>query len=42
VDTKEKIDEALPVIVEMVTDGLIVLSDVEVIRYADNEEKRKC
>ncbi|SRR6266567_7705461 len=41
VDTEEKIDEALPVIDEMVGDGLIVLSDVEVIRYADNKAKRK-
>jgi PII-like signaling protein len=40
VDTEEKIDEALSVIDEMVGDGLIVLSDVEVIRYANRKSKR--
>jgi PII-like signaling protein len=33
VDTEEKINEVLPVLDEMVDEGLIVLSDVEVIKY---------
>jgi hypothetical protein len=33
VDTEEKIKEVLPVLDEMVNEGLIVLSDVEIIKY---------
>lgn len=33
VDTKEKIEMALPVIEEMVNEGLILLTDVNVIKY---------
>ena len=33
VDSKEKIDELLPHIDEMVTEGLVCLSDVEIVAY---------
>ena len=33
VDSKEKIDELLPYIDEMVTDGLVTLERVQVIKY---------
>ncbi len=34
VDTEEKIRTILPVLDEMVAEGLLVLSDVEVVKYA--------
>jgi PII-like signaling protein len=34
VDKEEKIREILPVLDEMVSEGLVALSDVEVIKYA--------
>jgi PII-like signaling protein len=34
VDNEEKISNVLPVLDEMVSEGLVVLSDVEVIKYA--------
>jgi PII-like signaling protein len=37
VDTEEKIQGFLPVLREMVDEGLIVMSDVEVIRYAHRD-----
>jgi len=37
VDTAEKIDRLLPVLDEMVDEGLIAMSDVEVIRYVHQE-----
>ena len=33
VDSEDRIREVLPMLDEMVTEGLVVLSDVEVIRY---------
>jgi len=33
IDTKEKIEMALPVIEEMVNEGLVLLTDVTVIKY---------
>ena len=33
VDSEARIQEVLPLLDEMVTEGLVVLSDVEVIRY---------
>jgi PII-like signaling protein len=33
VDTEEKINEVLPVLDDMIDEGLIVLSDVEIIKY---------
>jgi PII-like signaling protein len=33
VDTEEKIAQLLPVLDEMVTEGLVLLSDVEVVKY---------
>jgi PII-like signaling protein len=33
VDTAEKIERFLPVLRDMITEGLIAISDVEVIRY---------
>lgn len=48
VDTEEKLKKFLPVLEEMVQQGLVVLSDVDVIKYTHNyeqgerrEEKRK-
>ena len=37
VDTEEKIRTALPVLDEMVTEGLVVLSDAEVIKYTHRD-----
>jgi uncharacterized protein len=37
VDTEEKIKDLLPVLDEMVNEGLIAMSDVEVIRYVHQE-----
>jgi uncharacterized protein len=40
VDTEEKIKNLLPVLDEMVNEGLIAMSDVEVIRYVHQEGVR--
>lgn len=40
IDTKEHIDELLPHLSEMVNEGLIAMSDVEVIRYVREEGVR--
>lgn len=37
IDTAEKIDVAIPLIKEMVNDGLILVTDVEVIKYGKVE-----
>jgi len=37
VDTEEKIRKALPVLDDMVTEGLVVLSDAEVIKYTHRD-----
>ncbi len=39
IDTEEKIQTLLPVLDEMVTEGLIAMSDVEVIKYVHQEVK---
>jgi PII-like signaling protein len=41
VDTEEKIRKVLPVLDEMVDEGLIVLSDVEVIKYTHSRSKQR-
>lgn len=33
IDTEEKIMKALPVVKEMVNEGLVIMTDVEVIKY---------
>jgi len=38
IDTAEKIERFLPQLEEMVTEGLIAISDVDVIRYAHRDE----
>jgi PII-like signaling protein len=40
IDTKEHIDGLLPHLSEMVNEGLIAMSDVEVIRYVRQESVR--
>jgi hypothetical protein len=37
VDKREKLDQIIPVLDEMVVDGLLVLSDVEIIKYSHGE-----
>jgi uncharacterized protein len=37
IDTEEKIQRLLPALDEMVTEGLIAMSDVEVIKYVHQE-----
>lgn len=37
VDTRENIDRVLPLIDEMMTDGLITLEPIEIIRYAPKQ-----
>ncbi len=39
IDTEEKIQTLLPVLDEMVTEGLIAMSNVEVIKYVYRETK---
>lgn len=39
VDTEEKITKFLPTVEKMVNDGLIAISDVEVIRYTHREQQ---
>lgn len=39
VDSKEKIDELLPHVDEMVTEGLVTLEEVKVIKYRGNGVK---
>jgi uncharacterized protein len=39
VDTEEKISAFLPTVEKMVSDGLIAISDVDVIRYSHREQK---
>ena len=39
VDTEEKLKAFMPILDEMVQQGLVVLSDVDVIKYAHNYEK---
>jgi PII-like signaling protein len=34
VDTEEKINQLIPILDTMVQEGLVVLSDVEVIKYS--------
>lgn len=38
VDTEEKINAFLPTVEKMVSDGLIAISDVDVIRYTHREQ----
>src|ERR1700690_4476991 len=40
VDSEEKIRKLIPVLDEMVDEGLIAMSDVEVIKYAHQDGKR--
>lgn len=40
IDTEEKIKKILPILDEMVSEGMIAMSDVEVIRYVHEEGKR--
>ncbi len=40
IDTEEKISKLLPILDGMVSEGLIAMSDVEVIRYVHQEGKR--
>lgn len=40
IDAKEQIDRLLPHLDEMVNEGLIAMSDVEVIRYVRQEDVR--
>jgi len=37
IDTPEKIDAAIPMIKEMVNEGLVLITDVEVIKYGKEE-----
>lgn len=39
VDSRERIDKVLPHLNEMVTEGLITIQDVEVIKYTYNQDK---
>jgi PII-like signaling protein len=39
IDTQEKIERFLPSLKEMVSEGLIAMSDVDVIRYTHREEQ---
>jgi len=39
IDTEENIRKLLPVLDEMVDEGLIAMSNVEVIRYAHDESR---
>jgi len=39
VDTADKIERFLPTLKEMVSEGMIAMSDVEVIRYTHREKK---
>ncbi len=34
VDTEEKLQSFLPIVDEMVSEGLVVLSDVDIVKYA--------
>jgi len=38
VDTRENINRIMPKIDEMVTDGLVTLENIEVVRYAPKEK----
>jgi PII-like signaling protein len=40
IDTKEKIESLLPILDGMVSEGLIAMSDVEVIRYVHQQGQR--
>jgi uncharacterized protein len=40
IDTEEQINKLLPILDEMVSEGLIAMSDVEVIRYVHQEGER--
>lgn len=39
VDNQERIERFLPLIDDMVTEGLITIEDIEIIKYTHNEEK---
>lgn len=41
VDTEEKLKGFMPILDEMVQQGLVVLSDVDVIKYSHNYEKNE-
>lgn len=41
IDTEEKIQSVLPILDEMVDDGLIAISDVEIIKYTRSRSKGK-
>jgi PII-like signaling protein len=41
VDTEEKLQAYFPILDEMVQQGLVVLSDVDIIKYTHNFERRK-
>jgi PII-like signaling protein len=40
IDTAEKLQAILPIVDQMVQEGLVVFSDVDVIKYAYNAESR--
>jgi PII-like signaling protein len=39
VDTEDKLNAFMPVLDQMVQQGLVVLSDVDIIKYTHNYEK---
>jgi hypothetical protein len=39
IDTEEKLQKFMPLLDEMVQQGLVVLSNVDVIKYSHNYEK---
>jgi PII-like signaling protein len=39
VDTEDKLKAFMPILDQMVQQGLVVLSDVDIIKYAHNYEK---
>jgi PII-like signaling protein len=39
VDTEDKLKSFMPILDQMVKQGLVVLSDVDIIKYAHNYEK---
>lgn len=42
VDIPERIEKAIPIVKEMVNEGLIMLADVNVIKYGDTEVNETC
>jgi PII-like signaling protein len=41
VDAAERIDDFLPQLDELITEGLVILDDVEVVRYVGNPDKTR-